>query len=86
MPPADPGELPRLWISERSEQRAANLQAQLRAAHQHLGVPPLDYLIAAIAEAHSADLIHYDGDFERLAEHTDLSASLERLAPLGTLP
>lgn len=86
MPAADPGDLPRLWISERSEQRAADLQAQLRAAQQHLGVPPLDYLIAAIAEDHSSDLLHYDGDFERIAQHTDLAASLEHLAPLGTLP
>ncbi len=85
-PPADPGELPRLWIGERAEQRAADLQAQLRAAHQQLGVPPLDYLIAAIAEDHGVDLIHYDDDFDRLATHTDLAARLEPLAPLGTLP
>jgi predicted nucleic acid-binding protein len=29
-----------------------------------------DYLIAAIAEDHEATLIHYDGDFDRLAQHT----------------
>lgn len=86
LPPVDPGELPLLWITERAERRAAELQAQLRAAHQHLGVPPLDYLTAAVAEAHEAALLHYDADFERLASHTDLAARVEALAPLGSLP
>jgi predicted nucleic acid-binding protein len=86
LPPVDPGELPWLWISERAERRAAELQLQLRAAHQHLGVPPLDYLIAAIAEDHAASILHYDADFERLASNTDLAATVNVLAPLGSLP
>jgi len=85
-PPADPGELPLLWISGRAEVRAADLQLQLRANHQHLGVPPLDYLIAAIAEDHSATLLHYDRDFERIASNSDLGISLEPLAALGSIP
>jgi len=86
VPTADAGELPLLWITEPAERRAGELQLQLRASHQHLGVPPLDYLIAAIAEDHGAVLLHYDGDFERLAAHSDLAAPLEALAPLGSLP
>ncbi len=86
LPPVDPGELPWLWISERAERRATDLQHQLRAAHQHLGVPPLDYLIAAVAEDHGASILHYDSDFERLAGNTDLTAGVEALAPLGSLP
>lgn len=85
-PPAvDPGDLPLLWITERAERRAADLQRQLRAAHQQLVVPPLDYLIAAIGEDHDATLLHYDGDFERLAAHTDLATPVELLSPFGTL-
>lgn len=84
-PPADPEELPLLWITERAERRAAVLQLQLRAAHQHLGVPPLDYLIAAIAEDHGAAILHYDADFDRLSAGTDLAAPVEPLAPLGSL-
>lgn len=84
-PAVDPGELALLWITERAERRAVDLQDQLRSAHQHLGVPPLDYLTAAIAEDHGASILHYDADFERLAAHTDLSAAVEALAPLGTL-
>lgn len=86
LPPVDPEELPWLWISERAERRATDLQLQLRAAHQHLGVPPLDYLIAAVAEDHGASILHYDADFERLAANTDLAATVEALAPLGSLP
>jgi len=86
LPPVDPGELPLLWITERAERRAAHLQQQLHAAHQQLGVPPLDYLIATVAEDHGASILHYDADFERLAANTDLAAAVEALAPLGSLP
>lgn len=86
LPPVDPGELPLLWISERAEQRAAALQLQMRAAHQHLGVPRLDYLVAAVAEDHGATILHYDADFDRLANTTDLAVAVEPLAALGTLP
>lgn len=86
-PPAvNPGELPLLRITERAERRAVELQQQLRSAHQHLGVPPIHYLAAAIAEDHGASILHYDEDFERLAAHTDLFVAVEALAPLGTLP
>lgn len=86
LPAVDPAELPLLWITERAERRAAELQHQLRAAHRHLGIPPLDYLIAAIAEDHRAPVLHYDADFERLAANTDLAVAVEALAPLGSLP
>ncbi len=76
----DPGELPLLWISERAEHRAVELQHQLRSAHQHLDVPPLDYLPAAIAEDHGATILHYVADSDRLAAHSDLSAAVEVLA------
>ncbi len=85
LPAADPAELPLLWISERAERRATELQDQMRASHQQLGVPPLDYLIAAIAEDHEATILHYDADFERLAAVTDLAAPVKPLAPLGSL-
>jgi predicted nucleic acid-binding protein len=86
LPGVDPSELPLLWITERAERRATELQHQMRAAHQQLGVPPLDYLIAAVAEDHGASILHYDADFERLAANTDLAVGVDALAPLGSLP
>ena len=85
LPPVDPGQLPFLHISARAERRAVALQDQMRAAHQHLGIPPLDYLNAAVSEDHGAVLLHYDADFNRLAEITDLAVAVEALAPLGSL-
>lgn len=86
LPAVDPGELPCLRITERAERRATELQHELRAAHQHFGVPPLDYLVAAIAEDHGASILHYDADFERLAANTALAAPVDALAALGSLP
>lgn len=85
LPPVDVEDLPHLWISERAERRAVDLQSQMRAAHQHLGIPPVDYLTVAIAEDHRASVLHYDADFDRIAAHTDLQTALEPLSPLGTL-
>jgi hypothetical protein len=75
-----------LWITERAEGRAAELQLQLRTQHQHLGLPSLDYLIAAIAEDHGAGLLHYDQNFDRLAAHTDLSIAHRAARPVGLDP
>lgn len=86
LPAVDLADLPWVWISERAERRAIELQRQLRASSQQLGVPPMDYLIAAIAEDHGAAILHYDADFERIAKHTDLAVPTEPLAPLGSLP
>lgn len=85
-PASDPEELPLFWIGERAERRAAELQQQMRSARQHLGIPPLDYLIAAIAEDHAASILHYDSDFEQLTAHTDVAVAGELLAPLGSIP
>ncbi len=85
-PAADPQDLPLLWISERAERRSTELQQQMRSARRHLGIPPLDYLIAAIAEDHCASILHYDSDFDLLIAHTDLAAETEPLAPLGSIP
>jgi len=85
-PPANPADLPLLWISERAERRSVELQLQMRSVHQHLGIPAIDYLVAAIAEDHSASILHYDSDFEQLAKYSDLASSCEPLAPLGSIP
>jgi predicted nucleic acid-binding protein len=84
-PPANPADLPFLWNTERAERRSVELQLQMRSIHQHLGIPAVDYLVAAIAEEHSASILHYDSDFERLAKYSDLASSCEPLTPLGSI-
>jgi hypothetical protein len=35
-------------------------------------VPPVDLLVAAIADRHRLGILHYDRDYDLLAEKTDL--------------
>jgi predicted nucleic acid-binding protein len=76
--------LPRLAIDERVEQRALDAQSQLaRVGHHRL--PPVDLLVAALADRHGAGVLHYDHDYDLLAERTDLRFESVWLAPRGTL-
>ncbi len=50
--------------------RALSVQAEL-AARGQLGTVPLpDLIIAAVAERHRVCILHYDGDYERVAQIT----------------
>lgn len=64
-------------------QRARELQLLLATGGDHRRVPPVDLLIASAAEAASVPLVHYDRDYERLAN----VCTLEHLwlLPDGTL-
>jgi predicted nucleic acid-binding protein len=48
--------------------RARELQTLLAANGSHRRVPPVDLLIAAAAEQAGVTLVHYDRDYERLAQ------------------
>jgi len=76
--------LPRFHIDEVVEQRAVDAQRQLaRMGHHRL--PPVDVLIAAIADRHQLGVLHYDHDYDVLAERTDLRFESAWLAPAGSL-
>lgn len=76
--------LPIIRIDEEIERRAVDAQAQLaRAGHHRL--PPVDLLLAAIADRHGLGLLHYDADFDVLRAKTDLSFESVWLAPRGSL-
>jgi predicted nucleic acid-binding protein len=76
--------LPRVWITERVEERALQAQKQLaRVGHHRL--PPVDVLIAALADVHELDVLHYDADFDVIATLTDLDFGSVWLAPKGSL-
>jgi predicted nucleic acid-binding protein len=51
-----------LWV------RARELQMLLSADADHRRIPPVDLLIGAAAERANVPIIHYDRDYERLAQ------------------
>ena len=61
-----------LWLetTDDAEHRMLGVQQQLARAGQHRGVSLVDLLVAATAEAHWATVLHYDGDYERIAKVT----------------
>ena len=76
--------LPRVAITETVEQRALEGQRQL-ARHGHHRVPPVDLLVAAVADVNDLGVLHYDADYDRIREHTDLAFESVWLAPRGSL-
>jgi len=78
------GALPRVLVDEEVEQRALDAQRQLaRVGHHRL--PPVDLLVAALADRHGLGVLHHDHDYDLLASKTDLRFESEWLAEPGTL-
>jgi predicted nucleic acid-binding protein len=76
--------LPMLHIDTEIEQRAVEAQRQLaRAGHHRL--PPVDLIIAALADRHGVGVLHYDRDYDTLAARTDLRFASVWLATRGSL-
>jgi predicted nucleic acid-binding protein len=76
--------LPRFQIDEQVERRAIDAQHQLaRIGHHRL--PPVDLMVAAIADRHSLGVLHYDRDYDLIAEKTDLDFESVWLTPAGTI-
>lgn len=66
----------------------AALQAQAELARHAPGfhrISHQDYLVAAVAAAHGLGVLHYDSDFDRIAEHSSLAFESVWIAPAGTL-
>ena len=76
--------LPRFHFDDAAEQRALDAQAQLaRVGHHRL--PPVDLLVAALADQHGLGVLHYDDDYDLIAEKTDLDFDSVWVAARGTL-
>lgn len=58
-------------ITDAIIERASAVQALLAAQSQHRAVPLPDLLIAACAESAGLTVLHYDADFDRIAQVTD---------------
>jgi hypothetical protein len=59
-------------------------QRQL-ARRGHHRVPPIDLLVAALADRNQLGIVHYDGDYDLISESTDLNFQSVWLAPRGAL-
>jgi predicted nucleic acid-binding protein len=77
-------ELPRVTIDREVERLAEDAQRELAEVGRHR-LAPIDIMIAACAHRAEAGVLHYDRDYDLLAEHTSLVFESEWLAPPGTL-
>lgn len=77
-------ELPRIATDRDVERVALEAQRELAEVGHHR-LPPIDVIIAACAHQAEAGVLHYDGDYDILAEHTSLVFESVWLAPAGTL-
>jgi predicted nucleic acid-binding protein len=70
-------------IPPRAEYRAREVQATLVERRQHRAVSIPDLLIAATAEIERLTVLHYDADFDLIAEVTGQPS--EWIVPRGTI-
>ena len=73
---------PAIPTTDADHQRALEVQAALAARSQHRALSLVDALVAATAEARGLTVLHYDGDFELVAEIT--GQPHEWIVPPGT--
>ncbi len=62
--------MPRVALDESCVKRALEVKAMLAERSRHRAVPLPDLLVAACAERSGLTALHYDADFERIAELT----------------
>ncbi|MGH9037374.1 MAG: PIN domain nuclease [Acidimicrobiia bacterium] len=62
--------LPRVPVTDGAVDRALEVQGLLATRSQHRSVPLPDLLVAACAEHGGLTVLHYDADFDRIAEVT----------------
>lgn len=77
----DLSSLPYLHMTPEAEQHLVDVMAALAQHGQHR-TPIPDLMLAAIAHAHSAVVLHYDSDYERVAGIT--GQPHEWIIPRGT--
>lgn len=80
----DLNRLPRIQIAPRIERRARAAQGELAKTGHHR-LPPVDLILAACAEEAGAGVLHYDRDYDILAQRSGLQFESVWLAPPGAL-
>lgn len=76
--------LPHVPVTPRVEHRAREAQRELAKLGHHR-LSPADLIIAACAESEGAGVLHYDRDYDLIAQKTSLQFASEWLAPPGSL-
>jgi hypothetical protein len=74
---------PPVPTGDADHRRALEVQAALAERGQHRAASLVDALVAAVAEARGLTVLHYDSDFELIAEIT--GQPLEWIVPRGTV-
>jgi hypothetical protein len=77
-------QLPAIAIDGEVERMTLQAQRELAEIGHHR-LAPMDVIIAACAHRAEAGVLHYDGDYDILAEHTSLTFESVWLAPRGSL-
>jgi predicted nucleic acid-binding protein len=74
------------WLSTPDDvwDRALDIQAELSSTGRRTHIPVQDLLIAGVAERHRATVLHYDHDFDTIAEIT--GQQTEWVVPAGSIP
>ncbi|MBS1882831.1 MAG: PIN domain-containing protein [Actinobacteria bacterium] len=78
------GTLPSVSIDSEIEATARKAQRELAAVGHHR-LSPIDLMIAACAHEAEYGVLHYDRDYDVIAEHTSLNFESLWVAPSGTL-
>ena len=78
------GQLPQIAIDSAVESSVLRAQRELTIVGHHR-LAPIDIMIAACAHEAGAGVLHYDRDYDLIAEHTSLSFESVWLAPAGSL-
>ena len=75
--------LPQAEITPAVMDRAMQVAELMAVSGRHRGAKPVDLVVAAAAEAARLTVLHYDSDYERIAEVS--RQPTEWIAPAGTL-
>jgi predicted nucleic acid-binding protein len=78
--------LPHAPLTAEAAAQAVRAQAELAAARgvSHR-VKPVDLLIASVAASEGLGVLHYDRDYDTIAQHTSLAFPSTWVAPRGSL-
>jgi predicted nucleic acid-binding protein len=78
------GQLVQLASVDEIALRAREVQALMAVRSQHRAAGVMDLLTAAAAEHYGASVLHYDADFDHIAEVT--GQPVDWVAPKGSVP